>query len=135
MIFVRSLAKRWCGSPTPVKMLRTEEPHLPPARTARRGAPLSCPNAPELRRLGCEVGVGWVVRPTAGGRRRNPIYGAYISEAGDAGRTEAGIARLKCWRRDHNSMLMWVSVMSRADGSTLRDRPLHDEPGGARTAM
>ena len=36
------------------------------------------------------------------------------------GRTEAEIARLQSWRRDHN--VMWVSESFRADGTTLRGR-------------
>ena len=40
--------------------------------------------------------------------------------AGATGRTEADIARLQRWRREHN--VMRVSEMFRADGITLRDR-------------
>ena len=43
-----------------------------------------------------------------------------MREAGDAGRTEAEIARLQRWRREHN--VGWVSEMLRTDGTTLRDR-------------
>ena len=43
-----------------------------------------------------------------------------MREAGDTGRTEAAIARLQRWRREHN--VMRVSELFRADGITLRDR-------------
>ena len=43
-----------------------------------------------------------------------------MREAGITGRTEAELARLQRWRREHN--VMWVSEMSRADGITLHDR-------------
>ena len=72
----------------------------------------------ELRELGYKAAVGWVVRPPAAGDEA--IYGAYMREAGDTGRTEAAIARLQRWRREHN--VMWVSELFRADGVTLRDR-------------
>ena len=72
----------------------------------------------ELRKLGCKVAVGWVVRPLAAGDET--IHGAYMREAGITGRTEEEIARLQRWRREHN--VMWVSELFRADGITLRDR-------------
>ena len=64
------------------------------------------------------MGLGWVVRPPAAGGET--IYDAYMREAGTTGRTEAEIARLQRWRREHN--VMWVSELFRADGITLRDR-------------
>ena len=76
------------------------------------------------------LGLGWVVRPPAAGGET--IYDAYMREAGTTGRTEAEIARLQRWRREHN--VMWVSEMFRADGINAT-RPLHDEPGSARTAV
>ena len=84
----------------------------------------------ELRKLGYKAAVGWVVRPPAAGDET--IYDASMREAGTTGRTEAEIARLQRWRREHN--VMWVSEMFRADGINAT-RPLHDEPGGARTAV
>ena len=111
-----SLAQRWCGSSTPVNMLGTDELHLLEPLDAT--APLVAQMFHELRRLGYKVALGWVVRPLAAGDET--IYDAYIREAGAAGRTEAEIARLQHWRREHN--VMWVSEMFRADGITLRDR-------------
>ena len=46
------------------------------------------------------------------------------------GRTEAEIARLQNWRRDHNGM--WVSELSRADGTTLRGRFMENLAARAR---
>ena len=49
------------------------------------------------------------------------IYGAYMREACITGRTtEAEIARLQSWRRDHS--VVWVSDLFRADGTTLHGR-------------
>ena len=48
------------------------------------------------------------------------IYDAYMREAGGTGRTEAAIARLQRWRREHN--VIWVSELFRVDGTTLRGR-------------
>ena len=72
----------------------------------------------KLRKLGYKASVGWVVRPSAAGDET--IYGTYMREAGDTGRTEAAIARLqRLWRE---RTVMWVSGLFRADGATLRDR-------------
>ena len=81
-------------------------------------APLAAHMFHELRRLGCKVAVGRVVRPPATGDET--IYVAYMREAGITGRTEAEIALLQRWRRDHN--VMWVSELFRADGITFRGR-------------
>ena len=85
-----SLAQRWCGSSTPVNMLGTDELQLLEPLNAT--ASLAAHMFHELRRLGYKVAVGWVVRPPAAGDET--IYDAYMREAGDAGRTEAEIARL-----------------------------------------
>ena len=53
-------------------------------------APLAAHMFHELRRLGRNLAVGWVVRPPAAGD--GTIYDAYPREAGAAGRTEAEIA-------------------------------------------
>ena len=97
-------------------MLSTDELHLlEPLDTA---APQAAHMFHELRKLGYKAAVGWVVRPPAAGDET--IYGAYMREAGATGRTEAAIARLQRWRREHN--VMWVSELFRTDGITLRDR-------------
>ena len=111
-----SLAQRWCGSSTLVNVLSTDELHLLEPLDA--APPQAAHMFHELRKLGNTAAVGWVVRPPATGDEA--IYGAYIREAGDTGCTEAAIARLKRWRREHN--VMWVSELFRADGITLRDR-------------
>ena len=71
-----SLAQRWCGSSTPVNMLSVGERHLhePLDATATFAAHMFH----ELRRLGCKVAVGWVVRPPAAGDEI--IHGAYMRE-------------------------------------------------------
>ena len=94
----------------------TEELHLLEPLDAT--APLADHMLHELRRLGYTMAVGWVVRPPAAGDET--IYGAYMREAGIAGRTETEIARLQRWRREHN--VLWVSEMFKADGTTRRDR-------------
>ena len=111
-----SLAQRRCGSSTPVKMLSTDELRLLEPLDA--AAPQAAHMFHELRKLGYKAAVGWVVCPPAAGDRT--IYDAYMREAGDTGRTEAAIARLQRWRREHN--VMWVSELCWADGVTLRDR-------------
>ena len=85
-----SLAQRWCGSSTPVNMLSIDEVHLLELLDAT--PPLAAHMFHELRRLGYKVAVGWVVQPPAAGDET--IYGAYMREAGDTGRTETEIARL-----------------------------------------
>ena len=97
-------------------MLSTDELHLLEPLDA--AGPQAAHMFHELRKLGYKAAVGWVVRPPAAGDET--IYGAYMREAGTTGRTEAEIARLQRWRREHN--VMWVSEMFRADGITLRDR-------------
>ena len=111
-----SLAQRWCASSTPVNMLSADELHLLEPLDAT--PPLAARMFHELRRLGYNVVVGRAVRPPAAGDET--IHGAYMLEAGIAGRTGAEIARLQRWRRDHN--VMWKSEMFRADGITLRGR-------------
>ena len=110
------LAQRWCGSSTPVNILSADELHL--LKPLDATAPQAVHMFHELRRLGYKVAVGWVVRSPAAGDET--IYGAYMQEAGITGRTEAEIAQLQRWRREHN--VMWVSEMFRADGIMLRDR-------------
>ena len=111
-----SLAQRWCGSSTPVNILSADELHLLEPLDAT--PPLAVHMFHELRMLGYKVAVGWVARsPEAGDET---IYDAHMREAGIAGRTEAKIARMQRWRRDHN--VMWVSEMFRAGGITLNGR-------------
>ena len=64
------------------------------------------------------MAAGWVVRPPAAGDET--IYGAYMRDAGITCRTEAEIARLQRWRREHG--VIWVSEIFRANGITLRGR-------------
>ena len=111
-----SLAQRWCGSSTPVNMLSTDELHLLEPLDA--APPQAAHMFHELHKLGYKAAVGWAVRPPAAGDET--IYDAYMREAGTTGRTEAEIARLQRWRREHN--VMWVSGMFGADGITLRGR-------------
>ena len=59
------LAQRWCGSSTPVNMLRTDELHLLEPLDA--SAPQAAHMFHELRQLGYKVSVGWTVRPLAEG--------------------------------------------------------------------
>ena len=80
--------------------------------------PPSRPHVPRAAQAWLQGG-GWVGCSASSSRRRT-IYGAYMREACITGRTEAEIARLQRWRREHN--VMWVSEMFRADGTTLRDR-------------
>ena len=97
-------------------MLGTDELHL--FELLGAAAPQAAHMFHELRKLGYKAAVGWVVRPPAVGDET--IYVAYMREAGDTGRTEAAIARLQRWRREHD--VMWVSELFRADGATLRGR-------------
>ena len=60
-----SLAQRWCGSSTPVSMLGTDELHL--FEPLHAAAPQAAHMFHELRKLGYEAAVGWVVRPLAAG--------------------------------------------------------------------
>ena len=90
-----------------------EHGRAPPARAARRSAPQAAHVFHELRKLGYKAAVGWVVRAPAAGDEA--IYDAYMREAGATGRTEAAIARLQRWRREHS--VMWVSELFRADGA------------------
>ena len=84
------LAQRWCGSSTPVSMLSTDELHLLEPLDA--APPQAAHVFHELRKLGYKAAVSWVVQPLAAGDET--VYGAYMREAGDTGRTEAAIARL-----------------------------------------
>ena len=86
-----SLVQRWCGSSTPTSMLSTDELHLLEPLGAM--PPLAAHMFRKLRGLVYKVAVGWVVRPPAAGDEM--IYGTYMKEAGDAGRTEAEIVRLQ----------------------------------------
>ena len=107
-------------------MLGTDELHL--FEPLGAAAPQAAHMFHELRKLGYKAAVGWVVHPPAVGDEA--IYDAYMREAGDTGRTEAAIARLQRWRREHD--VIWVSELFRADGVTLRGRFMFNPAARAR---
>ena len=63
---------------------------------------------------------GFFARGIAGTNARPSAHAARRNRAHRNRRTEAVIARLQRWRREHN--VMWVPELFRADGITLRDR-------------
>ena len=107
------LAQRWCGASKPVNMIGTGKLGLlePLNAAASQAVRLIA----ELRELGYKLVIDWTNRPHADGDMT--ILDTFLSTAPDSQRSDAEIAALQSWRRQHD--VIWVSELLRADGRTL----------------